>query len=502
MHGLGVKTVIIRHCGRNSSTLLKRSSTLTTKFSISESSVKRDLKNINTSAVKPLHLLSPTLKITRPLVISEVRTYASDNLPKHSRVVLPALSPTMELGTIISWEKKEGDPLHEGDLLAEIETDKATMGFETPEEGYLARILVSAGSKDVPIGKLLCIIVDNESDIQAFKDFVDTSNSVKTKPKTETKASAPPPVPSKSMPTSLPQPLTTTTTKLSGVGIASRLFASPLAKRLAAEKGLDLSSLAGTGTGPGGRIRGQDVLSAPSAVAGGPRALEFTDIQLTNMRQIIAKRLTQSKQTVPHYYLTVDLEIDELLRLRIQLNEMLSKEKVKLSLNDFIIKAASLACLQIPEANSAWMETFIRQYTSVDVCVAVSTDAGLITPIVFNADKKGIKQISQDVKQLALKARDGKLQPNEFIGGTFTISNLGMYGITNFSAVINPPQSCILAVGGTKRGIVPDANGNNRTVSFLSVTLSCDHRVVDGAVGAQWLQSFRQYIEKPFSMVL
>ena len=273
---------------------------------------------------------------------------------------------------------------------------------------------------------MLCIIVENEADVKAFKDFVDTSEPVKPKaePKASPKPSAAPPAKSPPSPTAAPS--ISTQPSFAPTGIAGRLFASPLAKKLAAEKGIDLSALSGSGTGPGGRIRGSDVLSAPTGVSGGPRALQFSDIPLTNMRQTIAKRLLQSKQSIPHYYLTVDIEIEELLRysfkmlnifynlfhlfferLRTQLNEMLSKEKTKISLNDFIIKASALACLQVPEANSSWMDSFIRQYSSVDVSVAVSTDAGLITPIIFGADKKGVKEISSEVKQLALKAREG-----------------------------------------------------------------------------------------------
>jgi pyruvate dehydrogenase E2 component (dihydrolipoamide acetyltransferase) len=220
------------------------------------------------------------------------------------------------------------------------------------------------------------------------------------------------------------------------------------------------------------------------------------------MRQVIAKRLLESKQTIPHYYLTVEIEVDELLRLRTQLNGMLAKEKLKLSVNDFIIKAAALACSEVPEANSSWQESFIRQYSSVDVSVAVSTEAGLITPIVFDAGKRGLRDISLKVKELAAKARDGKLQPAEFQGGTFTISNLGMFGIKSFAAVINPPQACILAVGGTESRAVPDEEGGYRAAHVMTVTLSCDHRVVDGAVGAKWLQSFKNFLEKPFAMVL
>nr|XP_027199292.1 dihydrolipoyllysine-residue acetyltransferase component of pyruvate dehydrogenase complex, mitochondrial-like [Dermatophagoides pteronyssinus] len=424
----------------------------------------------------------------------------------------------MEMGTIVSWEKKEGDRLNEGDLLAEIETDKATMGFETPEEGYLAKILIPAGTKDIPIGKLLCIIVPEQSDIGAFANYVPVESSISEKTSTKAnelpKTQPPSPIqptkkdaiPEKSSSTiaaaSMPssQPIVSQSFK----SAAGRIFASPLAKTIANEKGIDLSRL--SGSGPSGRIRAQDVLNAPSDASTMTMTQSmmssFEDIPMTNMRQVIAKRLMLSKQTIPHYYLTAEIEVDELLRAREQLNGMLKSENIKLSLNDFIIKASALACLKVPSVNSSWQDTFIRQYNSVDISVAVSTDSGLITPIIFGAEKKGLVEISNDVKALAKKARDGKLQPQEFQGGTFTISNLGMFGVTEFSAVINPPQSCILAVGNTEKRLVPDSDNKPRSANLLTVTLSCDHRVVDGAVGATWLKHFRQLISKPFSMML
>lgn len=435
------------------------------------------------------------------------KNYSSDaDLPTHHKVPLPALSPTMEMGTIVSWEKKEGDKLNEGDLLAEIETDKATMGFETPEEGYLAKVLVPAGAKDVPIGKLLCIIVESETDVIAFKDYVDTGSL--TKPAT----SAPPPsAPSPAATTAAPAPppLQSSTTRpppstASSLGVAGRIFASPLARKLATEKGVNLGAL--QGSGPGGRIRAQDVESAPVGMSMGSMSSvgSFSDAQISNMRQVIAKRLLQSKQTIPHYYLSVDVEMESVLKLRKELNQTLSKEDVKLSVNDFVVKAAALACRKIPEVNSSWQDTFIRQFNTVDISIAVSTNSGLITPIIFGAEKKGLSAINHDTKTLAAKAREGKLQPQEFQGGTFTISNLGMYGIKNFSAVINPPQSCILAVGGAEIKVLPCEKSPTgyRTASVMSVTMSCDHRVVDGAVGAQWLAHFKQSLEKPHTMLL
>ncbi|KAG9510351.1 Dihydrolipoyllysine-residue acetyltransferase component of pyruvate dehydrogenase complex, partial [Fragariocoptes setiger] len=438
---------------------------------------------------------------------------------KATRIPLPALSPTMESGTIVSWEKKEGDKLNDGDLLAEIETDKATMGFETPEEGYLAKIVIPAGTKNVPLGKLLCIIVDDENEISQYKDFVDdgqtadASSSAPPAPSPPAASIPAPPLPPQPVPAQRPQTAPPTpfqpstpqpTAGQQSIMPGGRVFATPLARKLARDSGITLS---GSGSGPQGRIVAADLKSQPQSVGTGDfqsSSSSFNDLSLSNMRQIIARRLTESKQTIPHYYLTVDLEVDELLKLRTSVNKMLEPENIKVSINDFIVKASALACRQVPEVNSSWHETFIRQYNSVDVNVAVSTDAGLITPIVFNAENKGVKQISMETKSLAERARAGKLQPHEFHGGTFTISNLGMFNISHFSAVINPPQAAILAVGSVRKTFIPH-NGDDsqlKTANMLQVTLSCDHRVVDGAVGAVWLRWFRQYIEKPFTMIL
>lgn len=438
-----------------------------------------------------------------------------------TRVPLPALSPTMESGSIVSWDKKEGDQLNEGDLLAEIETDKATMAFETPEEGFLAKILVPAGTKGVPLGQPLCIIVESEGDIGKFKDFSIEEAIAAAGGAGDAPASAPAPEqPSATTSSSTPPPPSPPPTQFSPPAhsqptmaqpSSNRVFATPFAKQLAQQMGVGLPEL---GSGPNGRIVANDIRGLTpgqtqlASVQPPTNASEdFTDIPLTGMRQTIAKRLTQSKQTIPHYYLTVNLKVDELLELRQRINSALAKENVKLSVNDFIIKAAALACKRIPQVNSIWQETYIRQYNRVDVCVAVSTDSGLITPIVFEAENKGIQQIGSEVKNLAEKARLGKLQPHEFQGGTFTISNLGMFDINHFTAVINPPQSAILAVGTTQQVVLPsnekESDGEKfKVVNTLNVTLSCDHRVVDGAVGAQWLQWFRKYMEKPYNMLL
>ncbi|XP_040585630.1 dihydrolipoyllysine-residue acetyltransferase component of pyruvate dehydrogenase complex, mitochondrial [Mesocricetus auratus] len=429
--------------------------------------------------------------------------------PPHMQVVLPALSPTMTMGTVQRWEKKVGEKLSEGDLLAEIETDKANIGFEVQEEGYLAKILIPEGTRDVPLGAPLCIIVEKQEDIAAFADY-------RPMEVTSLKPQAPPPVPppvAAAPPTA--QPLAPTPSGLPA-GPKGRVFVSPLAKKLAAERGIDLTQV--KGTGPEGRIIKKDIDSfvpskaapAPAAamappgprVAPAPAAGVFTDVPISNIRRVIAQRLMQSKQTIPHYYLSIDVNMGEVLLVRKELNKML-EGKGKISVNDFIIKASALACLKVPEANSSWMDTVIRQNHVVDVSVAVSTPAGLITPIVFNAHIKGLETIASDVVSLASKAREGKLQPHEFQGGTFTISNLGMFGIKNFSAIINPPQACILAIGASEDKLIPADNEKGFDVaSVMSVTLSCDHRVVDGAVGAQWLAEFKKYLEKPITMLL
>jgi len=450
-----------------------------------------------------------------PSSAMQQRTFSS--LPPHIKVALPALSPTMELGTIVTWEKKEGDQVSEGDLLCEIETDKATMGFETPEEGFLAKIMIPAGAKDIPIGKLLCIIVENQEDVAKFKDFVDDGSSSAAPPAAA--AAAPPPAPAAAAPPPPPaaQPQAAPPSPVKSIPKSGdRIFASPAAKRVAAEKGVDLS-LIKVGSGMDGMITSKDVESftppvaaaAPSMAAAPlatfptlPATGVFTDAETSNMRKVIAKRLQQSKHTIPHYYLTVECNMDKIIKLRKEINTTYEKEGVKLSVNDFIIKAVALSCKRVPECNSAWMDTFIREFHTCDVSVAVDTGNGLITPIVTGAEGKGLAEISNSVKEMAGRAKVGKLQPHEFQGGTITVSNLGMFGINQFTAIINPPQACILAVGGTEKKVVAGADGGPSVASIMRVTLSCDHRVVDGAVGAQWLQHFKKFMENPQAMLL
>ncbi|XP_041427330.1 dihydrolipoyllysine-residue acetyltransferase component of pyruvate dehydrogenase complex, mitochondrial isoform X2 [Xenopus laevis] len=463
------------------------------------------------AAASPPSVAAATPSAPQPAVQAPGSTY-----PNHMKICLPALSPTMTMGTVQKWEKKVGEKLSEGDLLAEIETDKATIGFEVPEEGYLAKILIAEGTRDVPLGTPLCIIVEKESDIGSFAEYKELTGvaDIKPQPAPPTPTAAPHPVPHVAVPTPAPAPSAAPSSP------KGRVFISPLAKKLASEKGIDIKQV--KGTGPEGRITKKDIdsfvppksapvpvtaptpaVSVPSpAVAAVPSGV-FTDVPISNIRKVIAQRLVQSKQTIPHYYLSIDINMGEILLLRKELNEVTKAENVKLSVNDFIIKASALSCLKVPEANSSWMDTVIRQHHVVDVSVAVSTPVGLITPIVFNAHIKGLASISKDVLSLATRAREGKLKPHEFQGGTFTVSNLGMYGIKNFSAIINPPQACILAVGGSENRLIPADNDKGFDVaSMMSVTLSCDHRVVDGAVGAQWLAEFKKFLEKPTTMLL
>ncbi|XP_060910828.1 dihydrolipoyllysine-residue acetyltransferase component of pyruvate dehydrogenase complex, mitochondrial [Labrus mixtus] len=474
------------------------------------------LDSLKTAGAGP----SPTASAPPPAAAAAPAPPAApgSSYPPHMKITLPALSPTMTMGTVQRWEKKVGEKLSEGDLLAEIETDKATIGFEVQEEGYLAKIMVAEGTRDVPLGQPLCIIVEKESDIAAFKDYVETGVAEVSMP---VPAPAPAPTPAVAPAVAAPAPAAAATAP--AAPRKGRVFASPLAKKLAADKGIDLAQV--SGSGPDGRITRKDIDSfvppkAAPAVAAAPTpaaapaapapaaahaapAGTFTDIPISNIRKVIAQRLMQSKQTIPHYYLSVDVNMDQVLELRKELNAEVKAQNIKLSVNDFVIKASALACLKVPECNSSWMDTVIRQNHVVDLSVAVSTANGLITPIVFNAHTKGLAAISSDVSSLAAKARDGKLQPHEFQGGTFTISNLGMFGVKNFSAIINPPQSCILAVGGSEKRLMPADNEKGFDVaSMMAVTLSCDHRVVDGAVGAQWLAEFRKFLEKPVTMLL
>ncbi|KAL9539494.1 hypothetical protein MBANPS3_010223 [Mucor bainieri] len=445
------------------------------------------------------------------------RLYSSSSFPTHNVIAMPALSPTMTAGGIGTWQKKVGDEIQPGDVLVEIETDKAQMDFECQEEGFLAKVLVDTGAKDISVGQPIAIFVDDEADVAAFENFTAAdvqgaapAPAAEEAPKEETKSEEAP----------APAAQSTESKSDATPSHGGRVLASPLARKLAEERGLDISKV--KGSGPNGVISKDDVegykapaAAAPAAGSAAPAQIPaayapqgasgeaYTDIPTTSMRKIIASRLSESKQQVPHYYLTVEINMDKTNKLREVLNKS-AEGKYKLSVNDFVVKASALALKSVPEVNAAWQGDFIRQYNSADICVAVATPAGLITPIVTAAETKGLSTISSQVKDLATRARDGKLAPQEYQGGSFTISNLGMFGVSNFTAIINPPQSCILAVGGAQQKVVADETTESGFAvrNVMEVTLSADHRVVDGAVGATWLQAFKGFMENPLKMML
>jgi pyruvate dehydrogenase E2 component (dihydrolipoamide acetyltransferase) len=431
------------------------------------------------------------------------------------KILMPALSPTMTEGNLASWLKKEGDTIAPGDVIAEIETDKATMEVEAVDEGKLGRIIVAAGTEGVAVNEVIGLLLEEGEDASVL-DKVDTGGNGSAAPEPEAKEA--PKAEAKSEPKAASAPS-------SGNGSGERIFVSPLAKRMAEKAGLDLAAL--SGSGPRGRIVKADIESAlekgvgkaapkaaaekpaekptaaaapiPAPAAGAPDA-PHKEISLSNMRKVIARRLTESKQQVPHFYLTVDCELDALLKLRKDLNER-KGATYKLSVNDLIIKATAIAIRQKPAVNAIWGGDKLYQFEDIDVSVAVAIEGGLITPIIRKADQKGLATISAEMKDLASRAKEGKLKPEEFQGGGFSISNLGMFGIKDFSAVINPPQACILAVGaGEQRPVVK--NGALAIATVMSCTLSVDHRVVDGALGAEWLQAFKGLIEDPISLML
>ncbi len=412
-------------------------------------------------------------------------------------ILMPALSPTMSDGTLTRWLKSEGDTVKSGDAIAEIETDKATMEFEAVDEGILGRILVPGGTAGVKVNQPIALLLEEGEDSSALDRPVAVAPAPLPKP-----ASVSPVVSAPAAPVAAPAPASAHT--------SGRVFASPLARRLAAETGVALETI--KGSGPHGRVVKADVeaarvaapaASAPAAaiMAAAPSPFEpaYEEIPNSSMRKVIARRLTEAKQTVPHFYLTIDCEVDSLLKIRSDLNAR--SDAFKLSVNDFVIRAVALALRKVPDANAAWGEEAIRRYTDIDISVAVATPGGLITPILHQADRKGLAEISNQMKEMAGRAREGKLRPEEYQGGGFSISNLGMYGIREFAAIINPPQGCILAVGAaTQRPVVKD--GALAVATVMTCTLSVDHRVVDGAVGAQFLAAFKSLIEDPLSMLL
>jgi pyruvate dehydrogenase E2 component (dihydrolipoamide acetyltransferase) len=430
-------------------------------------------------------------------------------------ILMPALSPTMTEGNVTKWLKKEGDEVRSGDVLAEIETDKATMEFEAVDDGRLGKILVPDGAEGIKVNQPIAVLLGEGEDASALDKIAE-------------KPAKPPAAPTTIAAEPQREPRPTLGRAGNGDG---RIFASPLARRMAQQAGLDLAAI--TGSGPQGRIVKADIEAALSAKRGAPapavarpiaqpqpapavapaaapalskeRVLAlagnppYTERPLTAMRRVIARRLTESKQTVPHFYLTIDCEIDELLKFRTELNG--KSDAYRISVNDFVIRAAALALRQVPAANASWSDEAILLWNTVDIAVAVALEDGLITPIVKNADRKGLAAIANETKDLVARARAGKLKLEEFQGGTFSISNLGMFGVRDFAAVINPPHGGILAVGaGEQRPVV--RNGALAIATVMSCTLSCDHRAVDGAVGAQFLAAFKRLFEDPLTMLL
>ena len=435
------------------------------------------------------------------------------------RITMPALSPTMTEGAIAKWHKREGDTVKSGDVIAEVETDKATVEVEASDDGVLGKILQPAGAKGVKVNEPIAILLEEGESADALKGG----------------ASAPQP----SVPRPQPSPLASVAQaapampKALSANGAERIIASPLARRMAEQSGLDLAAL--KGSGPQGRIVRADIeaalaggrarpapaanplpaqaLAPVQALAPAAKAAQrievpgmpaYTEVPHTTMRRVIAKRLSESKRDAPHFYVSIDCQVDRLLALRAELNGRAPKEgpgAFKLSVNDFVIRAMALALRRVPAANASWTESAIRLYHAVDVSVAVAIPGGLITPVIRAADQKGLSTISNEMKSLAEKARAGKLAPEEYQGGTVSLSNLGMFGVREFAAVINPPQGCILAVGAAEqRPVVKE--GAVAIATVMTCTLSVDHRVVDGAVGAEFLAAFKALIEDPVTMLL
>lgn len=428
-------------------------------------------------------------------------------------ILMPALSPTMTEGNIVKWTKKEGDRIKPGEVIAEIETDKATMEVESADAGILGKIIVPAGSNPVRVNQTIAILVA-EGEKVADVNLTPSSNLVQpvlndtknlNQPNNDSQMS----LPEKQQPI----PLDAQTPSMN-----KTIHASPLARKMAELSGIQLDKV--NGTGPNGRIIKHDI---EQFLEGGvsdkmmPHSINsnaksgvvqnitkelfpaFKEIAISNMRRTIAKRLVESKRDAPHFYLTIDCELDNLLKLRQDINSRLDKEK--LSINDFIIKATAIALKQTPQANVSWAETYLRQYDSVDISVAVAIPGGLITPIIRQADQKSLLIISKEMKDLAQRAKDGKLKPEEYQGGTFSISNLGMYGIKNFSAILNPPQAAILAIGaGEAKPVVKD--GAISIAQVMNCTLSVDHRAIDGVAGAEFLAALKKIIQDPLSILL
>ena len=438
-----------------------------------------------------------------------------------TQILMPALSPTMTEGKLAKWLKKEGDKIKAGDLIAEIETDKATMEMEAVDEGTLGKILIPAGTEKVAVNAPIGVLLGEGENAADIKDVPQAAAPPPPAPKAEApKPAVPAPAPQAAAPppsAAPPQPVAAAPVPAAPrapvAASGDRVFASPLARRVAANAGFDIAAV--KGSGPRGRIVKADVDAA--IASGGVKRATTSDVTRAtsgtvdeygqpytiqpnnNIRKVVAKRLVEAKTTIPHFYLTIDCVIDELAKARKRINE--TADGYKLSVNDFIIRASAAALRKVPQANASWTEEAVRLYDNVDISVAVATDDGLITPIIRNADKKSLSAISKEMKELAGRAQAKKLKLDEFQGGGFSISNLGMFGMKSINPIINPPQVAILGVGASEqRPIV--RNGQLVAAEVMTVTLSCDHRVVDGAVGAQFLQVFKELIEDPIRILV
>ncbi|MBL4801237.1 MAG: pyruvate dehydrogenase complex dihydrolipoamide acetyltransferase [Emcibacter sp.] len=416
-------------------------------------------------------------------------------------IFMPALSPTMETGTLSKWLVKEGDVVESGTVFAEIETDKAIMEYESIDEGIVGKILVAEGTENVAVGALIAVLLEDGEDASVLEGISAGKAAISTAAPVTASVAASVASSSEASPLLSSAPKTTTVASAQKEG---RVFSSPLARRIAGQKNIDIADI--SGTGPRGRVIKRDVenyvmpaRTAASTTASLEGDAPFEEIKLSNMRKTIARRLTESKQTVPHFYLGVDIELDNLLAARKELNSM--SDDYKISVNDFIIRACALALKKVPAANVQFGGDVMRQYSRSDVSVAVAIPGGLVTPVIRGAEQKGLRQISDEIKELVKKARDGKLMPEDYTGGTFSISNLGMMGIKQFQAVINPPQAAILAVGsGEQRVVIKD--GEMKPATVMSVNLACDHRAIDGAVGAEFLGAIKTFLEHPSTMLL
>ena len=442
-------------------------------------------------------------------------------------ILMPALSPTMEQGSLTKWLVKAGDTVASGDLLAEIETDKATMEFEAVDEGIIGEILIPEGSQDVAVNTPIATLLDDDETADGPDHTASAPASLPVRADTSAIATLDSATPADAVhkpvtPTATLAPTSQPDTK------TGRVFATPLARRIAADKGLDLSQI--IGSGPKGRIVKADVENATAAapapatnsastavsteqiaISSGPATetvlkmyddRTFYEIKLDGMRKTIAARLTEAKQTIPHFYLRRDIQLDALLALRSELNSQLATRDVKLSVNDFIIKAAALALQSVPAANAVWAGDRVLQLKPSDVAVAVAIEGGLFTPVLKDADSKSLSTLSAEMKDMANRARNKKLAPHEYQGGSFAISNLGMFGVDNFDAVINPPHGAILAVGAGKKRPVVTPDGSLGVATVMSVTMSVDHRAIDGALGAQLLQAIVDNLENPLTMLV